>query len=310
MSTKSLLVELFVEELPPKSLRTLGEAFGRVLVGHLRQQGLAPAEGRATTYATPRRLAVLVEQVADRAADRQVEVKLVPVKVGLDAAGKATMPLRKKLGGLGFADDAIDALVPQLKQKSDGKNDALWLDRVEAGVGLQQGLQAALDESIQKLPIPKVMTYQLEDGWSNVKFVRPAHGLVALHGADVVDVQALGVRSGNATRGHRFEAAEAELTIADADAYASQLRERGAVVASFEARRQEIADQLQQRAAAEGLTPVRDDELLDEVTALVELPNVLTYRFEEEFLDVPQECLILTMKQNQKYFPLLDEQSV
>ncbi len=306
MSTKSLLVELFVEELPPKSLKKLGAAFGSVLVDSLREQGLAPGDGGSTTYASPRRLAVHVESVADRAADKQVEVKLVPVKVGLDADGNATMPLKKKLLGLGVDEGQLDAVVPSLKQKSDGKNDALWLERVEPGAELQHGLQAALDATIDKLPIPKVMTYQQADGWSNVKFVRPAHRVVALHGQEVVAVEALGVRAGNQTQGHRFEAQADVLTVADADSYASQLQEQGAVIASFEARRAEISRQLQERADAEGLKVIDDDDLLDEVTALVERPNVLLCRFEEEFLAVPQECLILTMKLNQKYFPLLE----
>ncbi len=306
MSTKSLLVELFVEELPPKSLKKLGAAFGGVLLDSLREQGLAPDGGAATTYASPRRLAVHVEQVAARAADKQVEVKLVPVKVGLDADGNATMPLKKKLSGLGVPEDQVGAVVPTLKQKSDGKNDALWLDRVEPGAALQQGLQQALDATIDKLPIPKVMTYQQADGWSNVKFVRPAHRVVALHGQDVVDVEALGVRAGNQTQGHRFEAQQDVLTVADADGYAALLKEQGAVIASFEERRAEIVQQLQQKADAEGLRVIDDDDLLDEVTALVERPNVLLCRFEEEFLAVPQECLILTMKLNQKYFPLLE----
>lgn len=307
MSKKSLLVELFVEELPPKSLKRLGEAFGETLVASLREQGLAPRGGAVETFATPRRLAVRLGDVVARAPDRQTEVKLVPVKVGLDAEGRATMPLRKKLGSLGVDEDRVDEIVPTLTRRSDGKNEALWLDRVEPGAELAAGLQVALDETIQRLPIPKVMTYQLADGWSNVKFVRPAHRLVALHGAEVVDVEALGVRSGNVTQGHRFEASESpELRLADADSYAERLRDGGAVIASFAERRQAIVDQLQQRAAAEGLRPIDDDELLDEVTALVERPNVLTCRFEEEFLEVPQECLILTMKQNQKYFPLLD----
>jgi len=306
MSTKSLLVELFVEELPPKSLKKLGAAFGAVLVESLREQGLAPDGGEATTYASPRRLAVHVEGVSARAEDQQVEVKLVPVKVGLDSAGKATTPLKKKLAGLGVAEDQVDAVVPTLKQRSDGKNDALWLDRVEPGADLQHGLQRALDQTIDKLPIPKVMTYQQDDGWSNIKFVRPAHRLAALYGADTVDVHALGVRSSNQTQGHRFEAKRDVITLTDADGYADQLADEGAVMASFEARRAEIARQLQAKAKAEGLTPIEDDDLLDEVTALVERPNVLLCQFEEEFLSVPQECLILTMKLNQKYFPLLD----
>jgi len=302
MSTKSLLVELFVEELPPKSLKRLGDAFGSNLVESLREQGLA-AEGCAVTkFATPRRLAVLIADVADRAADKQVEVKLVPVKVGLDEAGNATMPLKKKLAALG----ADESVVPSLVKKSDGKNEALWLERTEPGAELAAGLQAAIDTTIAKLPIPKVMTYQQDDGWSNIKFVRPAHRLTALHGSDVVAVEALGVRAGNVTQGHRFEAKSETLTLEAADSYAQKLADEGAVIASFTTRREEIQRQLLATSKSEGLAPIEDDDLLDEVTSLVERPNVLLCQFEEEFLEVPQECLILTMKQNQKYFPLLD----
>ena len=302
MSTKSLLVELFVEELPPKSLKRLGDAFGSNLVASLREQGLAADSCAVTTFATPRRLAVLVAEVADRADDKQVEVKLVPVKVGLDADGNATMPLKKKLAALG----ADESIVPSLIKKSDGKNEALWLERIEPGADLATGLQVAIDATIAQLPIPKVMTYQQDDGWSNIKFVRPAHRLTALHGSDVVAVEALGVSSSNVTQGHRFEAKADTMTLATADSYAQQLAEEGAVIASFAARRDEIQSQLTAKSEAEGLKPIDDDELLDEVTSLVERPNVLLCQFEEEFLEVPQECLILTMKQNQKYFPLLD----
>jgi glycyl-tRNA synthetase beta chain len=182
----------------------------------------------------------------------------------------------------------------------------LFLDQLVPGATLAEGLQKALDESLAKLPIPKVMTYQLKDGWTDVKFVRPAHGIVALHGADLVAVSALGLQSGCTTRGHRFEASAPELTIESADSYAAQMREQGAVIAGFAERRAEIARQLQAAAAKQGLKPIEDEALLDEVTALVERPNVLTCQFEPEFLAVPQECLILTMKANQKYFPLLD----
>ncbi|MBL8739091.1 MAG: glycine--tRNA ligase subunit beta [Planctomycetes bacterium] len=302
MSTKSLLVELFVEELPPKSLKKLGDAFGAGLADSLRAQGLLAADAVATTFASPRRLAVHTTRVLARAADKPVLVKLVPVAVGLDGSGQATPVLLKKLAAVG----ADASVVPALKRAVDGKAETLFLDKVEPGIDLATGLQKALDEALAKLPIPKVMTYQLADGWSNVKFVRPAHGLLALHGAEVVPVQALGLSAGRTTCGHRFESASAELSIADADAYAPTLEQQGAVLPSFAARRHAIERQLQQQASAEGLVPIDDPALLDEVTALVERPNVLLCRFEEEFLQVPQECLILTMKQNQKYFPLLD----
>lgn len=304
MSTQNLLVELFVEELPPKALKKLGEAFAGVLLEQLRAQGLATTASQLTAFASPRRLAAHVTAVADRAADRSVSQKLMPVSVGLSADGQPTPALLKKLQALG-ADASAAA---QLKRAPDGKAEALFYESNVPGATLQEGLQKALAEAIAKLPIPKVMTYQLADGWSDVKFVRPAHALVALHGAEVVPVHALGLQSGRTTHGHRFEARAAAITLQDADSYATALATEGAVIASFAERRAEIVRQLHEAAqnVGGGARPIEDDALLDEVTALVERPNVLTCAFEKEFLEVPQECLILTMKANQKYFPLLD----
>jgi glycyl-tRNA synthetase beta chain len=300
MSKRNLLVELFVEELPPKALKKLGEAFASVLAVSLKAQGLSSEASIVTSFASPRRLAAHIAAVDTQAPDRAVSQKLVPVSVGLTASGEATPALMKKLASLG-----VDASVlPQLKRQMDGKAEALFYDSVAVGVTLADGLQKALDEALAKLPIPKVMQYQLADGWTSVNFVRPAHGLVALHGADVVPISALGLQAGRTTQGHRFEAAKPAIELRDADSYAAQLRDEGAVIASFAERRAEIERQL--AAAAGELKPIDDDALLDEVTALVERPNVLVCRFESEFLGVPQECLILTMKANQKYFPLLD----
>ncbi|WP_066258265.1 glycine--tRNA ligase subunit beta [Hydrogenophaga flava] len=311
MTTKNLLVELFVEELPPKALKKLGDAFAGVLAEQLRAQGLAAAEAVVTPFASPRRLAAHVTGVAAKAADKAVSQKLMPVSVGLDASGAPTPALLKRLAGLG----ADASAVAGLKRAMDGKAEALFFDSVQPGVELAEGLQKALHEAIAKLPIPKVMSYQLETdcelpGWSSVNFVRPAHGLVALHGADVVPVKALGLTAGRTTHGHRFEAAIDPVPLADADTYAATLAKDGAVIASFAERKAEIARQLAAAAAkvGGGCQPIEDDALLDEVTALVERPNVLICEFEKQFLDVPQECLILTMKANQKYFPLLDAQ--
>jgi glycyl-tRNA synthetase beta chain len=303
-TTKNLLVELFVEELPPKALKKLGEAFASVLAEGLKAQGLLTDHSATTPYATPRRLAAHVSAVRVQAEDRAVLHKLMPVAVGLDAEGRPTPALLKKLAALG----ADASVVPALKRQPDGKAEALFLDSLVTGTRLADGLQKALADALAKLPIPKVMQYQLADGWTSVQFVRPAHGLVALHGAEVVPVTALGLSAGRETRGHRFEAQVDPVMLLDADHYARQLEEQGAVVASFEARHGEISRQLHAAASREGLVPIDDAALLDEVTALVERPNVLLCRFEPEFLDVPQECLILTMKANQKYFPLLDAQ--
>lgn len=304
MTVQNLLVELFVEELPPKALKKLGEAFAGVLLEQLKAQGLASGESRLTAFASPRRLAAHVTAVASQAPDKAVSQKLMPVSVGMDASGNATPALLKKLQALG----ADASAVPQLKRAMDGKAEALFYDSTVKGPSLAEGLQKALNDSLAKLPIPKVMTYQLADGWTDVKFVRPAHSLVAVHGSEVVPVQALGLQAGRTTQGHRFEAAVPTVSFKDADGYAATLEKDGAVIASFEARRAEIARQLAEAAAkvGGGARPIEDEALLDEVTALVERPNVLVCQFETEFLEVPQECLILTMKANQKYFPLLD----
>ena len=309
MTQQNLLVELFVEELPPKALQKLGDAFASTLAASLVEQGLAAPDSVVTPYASPRRLAAHITHVAAKAADKPIAQKLMPVSVGLDATGNATPALLKKLAALGANAEAV----AELKRHHDGKAEVLMYESIQDGVVLDTGLQKALDETIAKLPIPKVMTYQLESGcelpgWSSVQFVRPAHGLLALHGKTLVPVQVLGLSAGNSTRGHRFEATADPITIADADSYATTLREQGAVIASFVERRAEIAAQLQAAAAqvGGGCKPVEDDALLDEVTALVERPHVLLCQFEPEYLQVPQECLILTMKANQKYFPLLD----
>lgn len=307
MTTDNLLVELFVEELPPKALKKLGLAFAGVLADSLKAQGLAAADAQVTDYASPRRLAVHVSGVAAQAADKAVSQKLMPVSVGLDAQGQATPALLKKLQALGAG--AQD--VPALHKRMDGKAEALYFDSTVRGASLTDGLQKALAEAIAKLPIPKVMSYQLArdcalPGWSTVSFVRPAHGLLALHGSAVVPVQALGLQAGDSTQGHRFEAAVSPVRIAHADDYAATLARDGAVIASFDVRRAEIARQLQAAASAQGARAIDDAALLDEVTGLVERPHVMVCSFDAEFLQVPQECLILTMKANQKYFPLLD----
>jgi glycyl-tRNA synthetase beta chain len=298
----NLLVELFVEELPPKALKRLGEAFSDNLFEFLKMQGLTADSSAVTTFATPRRLAAHITQVAAKAADKQVAQKLMPASVGLDANGKATPALVKRLQALGVGETAV----AKLRKENDGKADVLFFDAMQTGATLQEGLQKALEETLTKLPIPKVMTYQLADGWESVNFVRPAHGLVALHGDKIVPITTLGLASGNTTQGHRFEAKQAAITIKNADSYAEQLKTEGAVIASFAERRAEIERQLNAAVIKQNLKPIEDDDLLNEVTALVERPNVLLGQFEEIYLEVPQECLILTMKANQKYFPLLD----
>lgn len=310
MTAQNLLVELLVEELPPKALKKLGDAFATQIWLSLADQGLVDISrtfevgSTHVPYASPRRLAVWIKDVEAKAPDRSISQKLMPVSVGLDASGQPTPALLKRLGALG----ADASAVAGLKRASDGKAEALFYDSVAPGAELAAGLQRALDEAIAKLPIPKVMSYQLETdcelpGWSSVNFVRPAHGLVALHGTQVVPVKTLGLTARNITLGHRF-LSSGEITINSGDTYAQQLRNEGKVIASFAERRLSIESQLGSlKISPESDDVIRPDALLDEVTALVEWPAVYECHFEKAFLEVPEECLVLTMQTNQKYFP-------
>jgi glycyl-tRNA synthetase beta chain len=299
---RPLLVELLTEELPPKALRKLGDAYADGIRRELAARGLLAPDCVMEPYATPRRLAVRLSAVRAQAPDQDYAEKLMPVKVGLDADGRPTPALLKKLAAKGL--ETLDPAA--LARESDGKQEYLVARGTAPGARLADGLQQALDAAIAGLPIPKVMSYQLSDGITTVKFVRPAHGLVALFGADGVDIAALGLAAGRSTLGHRFMSAGA-ITLKDADGYARQLADEGRVIASFDARRDDIARQLDEHARRLGATLGDDPEvpaLLDEVTALVEHPTVYVGEFEPRFLQVPQECLILTMRLNQKYFPL------
>ena len=303
-NTRPLLVELLTEELPPKALQRLGQAFAEGLRQQLEQQHLLAGECAVRPVATPRRLAAVFDAVLQQAPQQEYTEKLMPVKVGLTAEREMTPALQKKLQAKGLGD--LD--VAELIIESDGKQDYLYARGVAAGESLQSGLQKALDYAISHLPIPKVMRYQLADGFSSVRFVRPAHRLVALWGDEIIPVQALGLQAGRQTEGHRFMS-EGVIEIDTAEHYEALLLEEGTVIAGFETRRADILRQLQGQAATLGATIGNDaevDALLDEVTALVEHPTVYVGEFEPEFLEVPPECLILTMRLNQKYFPLFE----
>jgi glycyl-tRNA synthetase beta chain len=293
----TLLVELLTEELPPKALKRLGEAFAEGIGSGLRERGFLSADSKMTVFATPRRLAVTVSDVNAKSPDQPVRQKILPVSVAFDAAGNPTPALEKRLAGLGIGDPRM------LMRDGDGRGEVLFHEAIKPGVTLGEGLQAALDEALTRLPIPKLMSYQRRDG-TTFKFVRPAHRLVALHGADVVPVTALGLQAGRTTAGHRF-LGRADIDIATADAYEPTLEAEGKVVPSFAKRRAEIVAGLER--VSERARVIMPDALLDEVTGLVEWPAVYAGTFDRTFLDVPQECLILTMQQNQKYFALADE---
>ncbi|HZE60851.1 MAG TPA: glycine--tRNA ligase subunit beta [Burkholderiales bacterium] len=283
----TLLVELLTEELPPKSLRALSEAFAGHVAEALVKAKLAIASPALTVYATPRRLAFTIEQVGASAAGREIEV----TGPSASAPAQAIAGFARKHG-----------LTPEQLERRDTPKGPVVLARVSSkGAVLDQVLAAMVEAALKALPIPKVMRW----GAGDAQFVRPVHGLVMLHGERVVPGSVLGASAGRSTVGHRFMSAGA-ISVHKADAYAGQLEKEGKVIASFTARRAAIERQLKSAATKESADLGGYADLLDEVTALVEFPQVYAGGFDRAFLEVPAECLILTMRQNQKYFPLFD----
>ena len=303
IQSATLLIEVLTEELPPKSLRRLGDAFSEGIFAAIKTAGLVSESSAVTSFATPRRLAVQVSDVLNIGPDYPVREKLLPTSIAFDAAGKATLPLLKKLGALGYPD--ID--IATLEKSGEGKNEALYLNVIAEGAALEQTAQTALEQTLGKLPIAKMMHYQVlqKDGrLVDVQFARPAHRIIALHGNQIMNISSLGMNAGKQTEGHRF-LAPGIVTITSADQYEHDLQTKAKVVPSFNQRRDQIKSALL-KAAGNDLV-LMPDSLLDEVTALVEWPAIYECHFDEEFLDVPQECLILTMQTNQKYFALTDQ---
>jgi hypothetical protein len=292
--TQTLLIELLTEELPPKALNNLGNHFAQSIAEGLEKAQLIDGATQYTAYASPRRLAVSVANVKPVQADQHVVRKGVSVAAGMKD-GVPTKALE------GFA-RSCSVEIGSLKIIHDGKQDVYAHEFTQAGQTLAALLGEIINTAIKKLPIPKVMRW----GSSTHTFVRPVHGLVALHGTDVVPVNVLGLDSGRQTLGHRF-LSQGAIIFAQADDYAKQITEQGKVIASFAERRAAIKAALDKVSGSLNARVAADDALLDEVTALVEYPVVLQAEFEAHFLAVPQECLILTMQQNQKYFPLLDK---
>ncbi|QWD72223.1 glycine--tRNA ligase subunit beta [Polynucleobacter sp. UB-Raua-W9] len=300
----TLLIEVFTEELPPKSLRRLGDAFSDGIFAALKVAGLASESSKVISFATPRRLAVQVSNVLDQAPDYPIREKLLPTSIAFDAQGKATPPLLKKLASLGY--DDVD--LSTLEKAGEGKNEALYLNVIAKGASLEQTAQAALEQTLNKLPVAKMMHYQVlqRDGQlADVEFARPAHRIIALHGDQTLNISSLGIDAGNQTEGHRF-LAPGPLTISSADQYENDLQTKAKVIPSFHQRRAQIEAALLKAAGTDLV--LMPDSLLDEVTALVEWPAIYECHFDQEFLEVPQECLILTMQTNQKYFALTDKQ--
>ena len=288
----TLLIELRTEELPPKSLNALGQAFASGIFEELKKRGFVADTG-FTAYATPRRLAVCIAEVLDRQPDQNVTRKGPAVAAGFDDEGKPTPALA------GFA-KSCGTDVAALEKHSDGKAEFFAFRSTKAGEMLDQYLAEIVQTVLKKLPVAKMMRW----GDREVQFVRPAHGLIMLHGDKLVVGEVLGLQSGNKTLGHRFLSQD-EIVVTHADQYEKMLAEQGAVVANFDARMSRIKAELEKAAGDAVLA--EHQALLPEVAALVEYPVVYAGTFNPEFLKVPQECLILSMKQHQKYFPLLDQ---
>ncbi|MBU6438215.1 MAG: glycine--tRNA ligase subunit beta, partial [Betaproteobacteria bacterium] len=288
MTTHSLLVELLTEELPPKALKRLGEAFAQGMAQHLSNAQMLSPASTVTSYATPRRLAVHITHVLREGPARIVQSTLMPVAIAFDATGQPTAALQKKIPkAIGFA-SYEEAFASQggdtgfRRERVDGK-EVLVHRQVLSGEGIRSAVNDALESTLKSLPIPKVMFYERDDG-TPVHFVRPAHKLVALHGDSVLGVQALGLQAGRTTQGHRFHAS-GDIVVPNADAYEATLRTQGKVIAGFAERRAAIVAQLQ--ALAQGDEIIMPDALLDEVTALVEWPKVYECHFDAQFLQVP-----------------------
>ena len=300
MATKkaaTLLIELFTEELPPKALEHLSGVFKEGIYSGLNRGGFLSPASTATPYASPRRLAVTITEVMNKAPDRPIREKIVPVAVGLDKDGKLTRALINKLESRKLSHVPFE----KLTRGFDGKTEFYFYEDVVPAEPLRGVLELTLERTVETLPIPKVMSYQIQS--DTVEFVRPARSLVALHGTDIVAVNVLGLQAGRETRGHRFMGT-GKIKIPAADQYEAVLEKRGSVIASFKKRKQRIRTELDKKAA--GAKVVFDDALLGEVTALVEWPVVYSGSFDKSFLDLPQECLEFSMKQHQRYFPLAD----
>ena len=293
----SLLVELQTEELPPKALKKLSAAFSDGVASHLKAAHFMKDESTVKSFGAPRRMAVLITNVLAKSPDEAFRQKLVPVKVGIGADGEATPALVKKMSALG-----IECPVEALKRENDGKNEQLYYEGVRAGVELAAGLQKALEAAVKALPIPKVMNYQLADGVTTVQFVRPVKHLTALYGADVVPVTMFGLEAGRTTMGHRFHT-HAPIEISSADAYETEMK-AAKVIPDYAERRAILVSKLEEAAKANNGTLIAPEDLIDETTSLTEWPVIYVSEFEEKFLAVPEECLILTMQTNQKYFPM------
>ena len=294
----TLLVEIITEELPPKLLQNLSNSFSEGIFNGLDKNFLLTSDSKLTAYVTPRRLAVSITSVLDAQAEREVERRGPAVTAAYDVSGKETPALQ------GFA-RSCGVVVNDLKQEPDTKGILCYTYKhKQPGQGLGNILIKILQGLLPKIPAPRMMRW----GDGNEHFIRPVHNFIMLHGRNLLceSVELLGLKSTKSeTLGHRF-LSKGRIELPHANEYEKVLLESGYVIASFEKRKKLIIEKLHDASKKENGNIVQDDFLLNEVTALVEYPEVYVGKFNQTFLHIPQECLILSMKQHQKYFPLLD----
>ncbi len=305
MRLDNLLIELLTEELPPKSQKEIGIAFAKNVKEFLDKHHLSTEASENSIFSSSRRIGIYIKNIKDKAENQNVSIKLMPASIGFDSLKKPSEALLKKLYTVGLDDKAFDNII----KKNENSSEILYIDKNIEGKKLKDIIGECIISSLSRLPIKKMMSYQLSDGWTTVNFVRPVHGLIVLHGANIIKTNILGIESNRNTLGHRFESKKEIIAIGHADSYKEQMKTEGNVIVSFEERKALIKNSLNEKAAnlKDHLTPIGDEDLLEEVTALVEYPNILVGEFESKFLEVPQECLILFMKAHQKYFPLIDK---
>lgn len=294
--TEALLIELGTEELPPKSLQRLSTAFGEHIIQGLVDARLLAQDNKHQLFASPRRLAILVEDVALQQADSIVERRGPAVSAAFDVDGNPTP------AASGFA-RSCNVQVDELEKQQTEKGEWLIFRSQQQGLPASQLLTDIVDSALRKLPIPKRMRW----GDMDAEFVRPVHWLVMLHGKNIIDASLLTLQSGRETAGHRFHH-PGMLSLASAANYEKLLQSQGFVIANFDRRKEVIVEQVNRLASEHGCRALIDPGLLDEVTALVEWPNAMLGKFDKSYLKVPQEALISAMQDHQKYFPVTDDE--
>ncbi|MDA9719238.1 glycine--tRNA ligase subunit beta [Betaproteobacteria bacterium] len=310
----NFLIEIFTEELPPTALKNLSTSLAELSLNFLSKDELIGEEPKYKIFATPRRLGFLIQNVSSSAPNRKEKVRLVPKEIGLGKRGEILPPLENKIKSLlknkNQQDSFIESKYLQKIYTEDinGK-DFIFIDILKEGITLEESVQKNFPTCLKNLPVPKLMKYQKVIGQeikNDIEFIRPVRGFVSMIDNKLINMEVLGLHSSNSTNGHRFLGQD-QIKIKSAMEYESQLFELGKVIVDFEERREKINRSIMNICNKENCKSIIDNNLLDEITALCEWPKALLCYFDNEFLSLPKECLILTMQKHQKYIPLSEE---